>query len=196
MRLLPISFALSSGCVGGFAPSFTAGTVNPQAGAFSPFVLSFARSDSDQDLSGLTVTLPARRLGEACGCAAVLRRGHRATPARNSGAAELASPSCPAGSQVGTAETGAGPGGDPFFLPGKVYLTGPYKGGPVRSGGDRAGRRWPVGSRDGRGAPGAEHRSDGRARDGHERSVPDDPRRASRCDCGESTSISTAPTSR
>ncbi len=32
--------------------------VNPQAGAFSPFELSFSRSDSDQDLSGLTVNLP------------------------------------------------------------------------------------------------------------------------------------------
>ena len=31
---------------------------------------------------------------------------------------------------MGTAQTGAGPGTNPFFLPGKVYLTGPYKGAP------------------------------------------------------------------
>jgi hypothetical protein len=46
------------------------------------------------------------------------------------GAAQSAKPSCPAGSQVGTVTTGAGPGLDPFFLSGKAYLTGPYKGAP------------------------------------------------------------------
>ena len=123
------SFALNSGCVDGFAPSFTAGTINPQAGAFSPFVLSFARSDSDQDLSGLTATLPPGVSAKLAGVP-LCSEADIAHARSNSGAAELASPSCPAGSQVGTAETGAGPGSDPFFLSGKVYLTGPYKGGP------------------------------------------------------------------
>jgi hypothetical protein len=102
---------------------------NPQAGAFAPFALSFSRSDSDQDLSGLTVSLPAGVSAKLAGVPLCSEADIAAARGR-SGAAELASPSCPSGSQVGTAQTGAGPGSDPFFLSGKVYLTGPYKGGP------------------------------------------------------------------
>jgi hypothetical protein len=123
------SFAISSGCVGGFSPAFAAGTANPQAGAFSPFALSFGRSDTDQELSGLSVTLPPGVLAKLAGvpeCSAA----QIALAQGNSAAAELASPSCPAGSQVGVADTGAGAGSDPLFTPGKVYLTGPYKGAP------------------------------------------------------------------
>jgi len=123
------AFVISSGCVGGFAPSFAAGTVNPQAGAFSPFAVSFARSDSDQELSGLSVTLPAGMLAKLAGVPEC-SDAQIATAQANSAAAELASPSCPAGSQVGVADTGAGAGSDPFFTAGKVYLTGPYKGAP------------------------------------------------------------------
>ena len=46
-----------------------------------------------------------------------------------SAAAEKASPSCPAASQLGTVEAGAG-AGEPLFLPGKAYLPVPYKGAP------------------------------------------------------------------
>lgn len=123
------SIAVTSGCVGGFAPTFAAGMTNAQAGAFSPFRLSFTRSDSDQDLSGLTVSLPPGVSAKLAGVP-LCSEADIAHARSNSGAAELASLSCPASSQVGTAETGAGPGSDPFFLSGKVYLTGPYKGGP------------------------------------------------------------------
>ena len=37
---------------------------------------------------------------------------------------------CPVSSQVGTVEAGAGPGPNPLFVPGKVFWTGPYGGGP------------------------------------------------------------------
>lgn len=111
------SFTISSGCESGFSPSFTAGTVHPLAGAFSPVTLSFSRSDRDQALSTLTVSLPPGLLAKTAGvplCSDVDANGG----------------TCPAGSQVGTVEVGAGAGSDPFFLPGKAYLTGPYKGGP------------------------------------------------------------------
>jgi hypothetical protein len=122
-------FAVGSGCVSGFAPSFTAGTQNTQAGSYAPFVLSLSRSDVDQNLQGLSVVLPPGMLAklagvQECSDAAL------AAAATKSGAQELADPSCPAGSQVGTVQTGAGTGPDPFFVPGKAYLTGPYKGGP------------------------------------------------------------------
>jgi hypothetical protein len=122
------SFAITSGCVGGFAPSFAAGTQNPQAGAFSPFAVSFTRSDTDQELSGLAMALPPGMVAKLAGIPEC-SDAQIAQARGNSGAAEAASPSCPAGSQVGTAQTGAG-AGSPFFTPGKVYLTGPYRGAP------------------------------------------------------------------
>lgn len=123
------SVSIASGCAGGFHPTFTAGMANPQGGSYSPFVLSVTRSDADQDISGLSVSLPPGFSAKLAGVAQCT--GAQIAHARaNSGAAELASPSCPAASQVGTAQTGAGPGSSPFFLPGKVYLTGRYKGAP------------------------------------------------------------------
>ena len=109
------SFGITSGCVTGFKPSFTAGSTSTEAGAFTPFSLSISRSDTDQELSGLSVTLPPGLLADIASVPLC-------TPS--------ATGACPAASQVGTVEAGAGPGPHPFFLPGTVYLTGPYKGAP------------------------------------------------------------------
>ena len=122
-------FTISSGCQSGFAPTFTAGTQNPQAGSYSPFVLSFSRSDTDQNFSGLSVKLPPGMLAKLAGVQECTD-AQLATAAANTGTQELASPSCPSGSQVGTVETGAGVGPDPYYISGKAYLTGPYKGAP------------------------------------------------------------------
>jgi hypothetical protein len=100
-----------------FAPSFSAGTVNPQAGAFSPFTLSFSRQDTDQQFSSLSATLPPGLLARLAGVPLC--------PDANATAG-----TCPAASEIGSVTTGAGPGSHPFFLPGQVYLTGPYNGGP------------------------------------------------------------------
>jgi hypothetical protein len=47
------------------------------------------------------------------------------------GRTELAAPSCPANSQVGTTNVAAGPGAHPFHAIGKMYLGGPFKGAPL-----------------------------------------------------------------
>jgi hypothetical protein len=103
--------------LGGFKPTFTGGTVNNQAGAFTPFVLSFARNDGEQHFTGLAETLPP-------GASAVLR-GVALCPD-----ADAAAGTCPAASRIGSVSVGAGAGSNPFFLKGSVYLTGPYNGGP------------------------------------------------------------------
>ncbi len=54
----------------------------------------------------------------------------RISPQPGTGQDQINNPSCPASSQVGTVTTEAGTGPDPYSLPGKVYLTGPYKGAP------------------------------------------------------------------
>ncbi len=123
------AFSISSGCVNGFAPSFVAGVQNAQAGAHSPFTLSFSRSDTDQPFSGLSVTLPPGLLAKLAGVS-LCTDPQLAAAAGKTGTAEQAEPSCPAASQVGSVQAGAGPGQDPFFAGGKAYLTGPYKGAP------------------------------------------------------------------
>ncbi len=126
---LSTPFSIGSGCGNGFAPSFSAGTTNPVAGAYSPFDLSFSRQDGEQDLSGLQVKMPLGLVGKLAGVAEC-SDAQIAAAEHSSGTAEKADPSCPAASEVGTVEAGAGPGERPFFVPGKAYLTGPYEGAP------------------------------------------------------------------
>jgi hypothetical protein len=110
-------FAFTSGCVTGFSPAFTAGAVSPQAGAYSPLALTFSRSDTDQELSGLSVSLPPGLLAKTAG-----------VPLCSD--ADANAGTCPEASQVGAVRTAAGPGSEPLVLDGKAYLTGPYKGAP------------------------------------------------------------------
>jgi hypothetical protein len=124
------SFAISEGCTPGFSPAFSAGTTNPQAASYAPFTMSFSRQDGEQELSGLTVSLPPGLVGKLAGVAQCSEAQIAAATANPSGAAEQANPSCPAASQIGTVEAAAGVGSQPFTLGGSAYLTGPYKGAP------------------------------------------------------------------
>jgi hypothetical protein len=110
-------FVIDEGCAGGFSPSFIAGSTNLQAGAFSPFVASFSRSDTDQELQSLSVSLPPGLLAKVAGVPLC-------------GEADANAGTCGEASQVGTVQVGVGPGPNPLFVGGKVYLTGPYNGGP------------------------------------------------------------------
>jgi hypothetical protein len=115
-----------------FHPGFAASSTASTAAAHTDFWLNLSREDGEQDLSGLTVTTPP-------GFAATLRGvSYCPDPAiaaaalvSHSGLSEQQSPSCPVSSQVGEFTTGSGPGAHPLFLPGKVYLAGPYKGAPL-----------------------------------------------------------------
>ena len=115
-------------------PSFSAGAVAPQAGAYSPFVLKLSREDGSQRFSGLNTTLPKGLIGKLAGVpycpeAAIAQAQSRSHP--NEGAIEQANPSCPAASEVGTVKVGAGAGITPFYAQGHAYLAGPYKGAPL-----------------------------------------------------------------
>ncbi len=100
------------------APSFQAGSVNTQAGAFSPFELTIGHPDADQPITGLTTTLPA-------GLAAVIAS---VTPC---GEPEASQGTCGPASEIGKAEASVGLGTEPFTQKeGRVYLTGPYEGAP------------------------------------------------------------------
>jgi hypothetical protein len=115
-------------------PSFTAGTIAPEAGAYSPFVLRLARPDGTQRLTGIDTVLPKGLAAKFAGipyCSEAQIAQAKSREAPNQGALEKASPSCPLASEVGTVEVGAGSGPTPFYTSGHAYLAGPYKGAPL-----------------------------------------------------------------
>ncbi len=124
-----------SGCPGAarpFSAPVRSGVVNSTAGFHSPFSLTANRPDGEQNLTGLNVSTPpgfaATLKGVPyCSEAAI---GLLNNPAHG-GRAELASPACAAASQIGSATTGVGAGSHPLYVPGGVYLAGPYKGAPL-----------------------------------------------------------------
>lgn len=108
-----------SGCApDAFSPSFTAGTSGVQAGAYTPFTVAVARQDPEQTLAALSVALPP-------GLGAMLSAVAQC-PEPQAAAGE-----CGAGSLLGQATVAIGAGPDPYWIDdGRVYLTGPYGGGP------------------------------------------------------------------
>ncbi len=115
---------IDEGCgAKGFNPQLHAGSINPTAGAFTPFMLDLAREDSEEDLGSFEVTLPPGLLAKL--------KGVPLCPE-----AQAPSGQCPAASRLGTLIAAAGPGPNPFWIPqaGKaqpaIYLAGPYKGAP------------------------------------------------------------------
>ena len=127
------SFEITQGCGGGFAPKLSAGTQNPIAGQTSPFNLRLTRQDGEAELGGLEMKLPPGLSGYLKGIPYCPDSALAAVSGElGAGSAEIASPSCPAASQVGTVTVGAGAGADPFFTDkGRAYLAGPYKGAPL-----------------------------------------------------------------
>jgi hypothetical protein len=103
--------------LGGFLPSFSAGTVTPTGGAFSPFVVRINRPDRQQYVRGLTIEMPPGLIGRL--------KDIPLCPEAQANAG-----TCGIESRIGTATVGAGPGTNPFFLQGSVSLTGGYKGAP------------------------------------------------------------------
>jgi hypothetical protein len=113
-----------------FKPRLGAGTTNPLAGSYSDFTLKLDREDGDQFLGDLNFKMPPGFTGNLRGIS-YCPESAIAAAAANLGRAEQASPSCPAGSQIGTTNVAAGPGSHPFHAVGKMYLAGPFKGAPI-----------------------------------------------------------------
>ncbi len=134
------SFAVNQGangrpCVSSEAqmpnsPSFEAGTATPIAGSYSPFLGRLQRADGTQLLKGLNLTLPPGLSGKLAGVSVCPDSEVNAAAAK-SGGQEQQRPSCPANSQVGEVLVGAGAGIQPYYTTAKIYLAGPYNGGPV-----------------------------------------------------------------
>jgi hypothetical protein len=115
-----------------FSPMLHAGVADNTAGRHSPFSLTLTRSDGEQNMTGLTVKTPPGFAASLKGVTYCPEAALQALASPGySGVAEQRAPACPASSQIGTATAGAGAGSHPLYVPGKVYLAGPYKGQPL-----------------------------------------------------------------
>ncbi len=100
-----------------FAPTFTAGTITPNAGGSSSLSVTFSRHDREQDLSAITLNTPPGLLGM------ISQVQQCPEPQASAG-------TCSAASMIGHTEVAVGSGSHPFWVGGEVFLTGPYKGAP------------------------------------------------------------------
>ncbi len=138
--LVSAGFRLSSGPAGGacpeamdtrpFAPAYLAKSDSSRAATYSPFRIRIDRSEGEQELKRIDLSLPTGLIGKLAGIP-YCPEAAIATAASRSGATEAQAPSCPAASLVGSTRTTAGSGGEPLALSGQVYLAGPYQGAPV-----------------------------------------------------------------
>jgi hypothetical protein len=111
---------IDQGCerAGSFAPGLAASVSDAGAGASpSSFALAVTRPDGDQALQRIDVSLPPGLLAKPAGIPLC-------------GDADAAAGTCPEASRIGAVDVSAGAGPAPFALGGRVYLTGPYGGGP------------------------------------------------------------------
>jgi hypothetical protein len=137
------SFHIGSGVGGGpcppagtppFEPGFSAGTLTNGAATHSPFDSRLTRRDGDQDLTKFSATLPPGVLASLVGvakCSDAEISAARGRTGPDGGREELADPSCRADSKIGSTLAGAGVGSQLTYVPGSLYLAGPYNGDPL-----------------------------------------------------------------
>jgi hypothetical protein len=113
-----------------FAPAFASAPAQNTAKAATNYTLKVERQDGEQELKGIDVTLPPGETARLKGVAYCPESAIAAATA-STAKAQIASPSCPDSSFIGTVKIAAGAGGSPLQLAGNAYLAGPYKGAPL-----------------------------------------------------------------
>jgi hypothetical protein len=110
-----------------FAPQAKGGTLNPRAGAYTPFYLRLTRNVTEQEIVSYSAQFPPGLLGKIADVPYCPEAAIEAAR-RNSGLAERDHPSCPAASLIGHTTSGYGVGSVLAYAPGNLYLAGPYRG--------------------------------------------------------------------
>ncbi len=101
-----------------FSPDLTTGSLNIQAGAFTPFTMTMSREDGNQNLDAIQLKMPPGLLGEL-------------SKVTLCGEAQANAGSCGPESLIGETVVSVGLGGNPYTVKGgRVYITGPYAGAP------------------------------------------------------------------
>lgn len=112
-----------------FKPGLIAGTVNPSAGAYSSFPFRLFRRDGEQYFTNFSTKLPPGIVAKLAGVPFCSDSAIAAAKDPNrTGTEELSSPACPKASEIGRTLVGAGVGSVQTYVPGKIYLAGPYNG--------------------------------------------------------------------
>jgi hypothetical protein len=110
-----------------FAPGAKGGTLNSNAGSYSPLYLRLTRADEEQEITSYSAKLPPGLLGKIAGIPYCPEAAIEAAK-RRTGTEEAEHPSCPAASEIGHTIAGYGVGSSLTYAPGKLYLAGPYHG--------------------------------------------------------------------
>ena len=122
------------------APRVEIGTLEPEAGAYSPFTLKIARDDGTQRITGIDTTLPRGLLAKLAGIPYCPdggpRRRRQEDRQGRAGFAVL-----PGASRVGGVNVGAGAGPSPFYTDGRRLPGRPLQGRAAQPRGDHPGRR-------------------------------------------------------
>ena len=132
------SFQVSSGSEGSacpdgvppFAPTITAGTLTNRAGTFSPLYVDLSKTDAMQYIASYSTVLPIGLTADLTGIPqcpqADIEQARQKT-----GMQEEQNPSCPEASLIGHSLVGTGVGSILDYVPGKLYLSGPFRGDPL-----------------------------------------------------------------
>jgi hypothetical protein len=113
-----------------FDPGFQAGSINNNAGSFSPFNMRLTRADAEADMTRFSAKLPPGMVAKLAGTTRCPDAAIASAKAK-SGLQERATPSCPASSKIGRVLGGAGAGSELTYVPGSLYMAGPYNGAPL-----------------------------------------------------------------
>jgi hypothetical protein len=101
-----------------FKPELTTGSLNIQAGAFTPFTMTMSREDGNQNLDAIQLKMPSGLLGTL-------------SNVKLCGEAEGNAGTCGPESLIGHTTVSVGLGGNPYtVVGGEVFITGPYDGAP------------------------------------------------------------------
>jgi hypothetical protein len=127
--------AITSGAGGGacpqgtppFKPQAQAGSLNSNAGSYTPFYLHLTRKDDEQEITSYSATLPPGLTGKLAGIPYCPDANIEAAKKRG-GFEEAERPSCPAASLIGHTTAGYGLGSVLAYAPGNLYLAGPFHG--------------------------------------------------------------------
>ncbi len=118
------------GSVPPFAPTISVGTLTNHAGTFSPLYVDLSRTDAMQYISSYSTVLPLGLTADLTGVPQCPQADIEAARAKT-GTEEEQDPSCPETSLIGHSLVGTGVGAILDYVPGKLYLSGPFRGDPL-----------------------------------------------------------------
>src|SRR6185437_14018159 len=132
------SFNITSGSEGAacptgplppFAPHIEAISLNRDAGVFSPLSVELTRTDAMSEIATYSTDLPPGLTANLTGVP-FCPEADIEVARHKTGAVEQSEPSCPQASLIGHTLVGTGVGSVLDYVPGRLYLSGPYHGDP------------------------------------------------------------------